>query len=727
VKRGEHMFRERPAELTNEAIEPWLREHADERFFCWVHYFDPHATYSPPEPFRGRYADDLYDGEIAYADSQLGELLALLGDLDVRDRTLVIMTSDHGEGLGEHGEMTHSLLIHDATVHVPLVIEAPGVLPQGQVVRRQVSLVDIAPTVLDLLGVDAPVQFDGVSLLTAPEDGEMRPAYIETLSTFTLHGWAPLMGVRRDDYKYVLAPRRELYDLREDPGELNNLYDQRPELAQEFQDLLHELTGGGDPFATGNFEMDEEQRRALEALGYVASVSDEQLADETPEFEALMDPKDGVHHWDKTQKAVELKTLGDIEGAVALLEECVEEVPRDLWARNLLTGGLMFLGKYDQALEVLLEAEKIGPTETVVKLGLANAYQQKRQFDLAEQKVAEALALRPNDAAAYFTLARIKYARQQFDEMFEAANKALELDHGTYKTRILGFLGDIYFQRGEIEEAREHYTRAVEIDEFSPEAHSGLAEILIREGELDQAMEHLNKALRFSPAEPRPLAVAAGVMNERGQYDNAIQTCRRVLNMRPTFAGAYVNLGLAYRKRGDVDKAIEIYHEGIERCPPYDALHQNLAQALLYKSEADAAGRSGLVEEAVGEFRKAVQINPRNAVGLANLGIYHMQSGRHELAMRFFARAIRIRPDYALAHRNLGFTLLEMERMRRAVHHLERSLELDPDQPDAGQLRHFLEELRAEAEKQPPEPLVIDESEDLDSPPIEPGNGSEQP
>ena len=189
----------------------------------WVHYFDPHAVYMPPEPFRSRYGDDLYDGEIAYADSQIGVLLSQLEDLDVRDRTLIIYTSDHGEGLGEHGEQTHSLLVYDATLHVPLIFNAPKGLPQGKVIRRQTSLVDVVPTVLDLLGQTVPDELDGVNLCQSPNSGP-RPVLIETIATMTTHGWAPLVGVRRDDAKYILAPLAELYDLRSDPRELNNVH-----------------------------------------------------------------------------------------------------------------------------------------------------------------------------------------------------------------------------------------------------------------------------------------------------------------------------------------------------------------------------------------------------------------------------------------------------------------------------------------------------------------------
>lgn len=296
IKHSPNMFRERPAELTNEPVFAWLREHADEQFFFWVHYFDPHAVYLAPEPFRSEYAQNPYNGEIAYTDAQLGKLLGLLSELGVRDKTLVVVTSDHGEGLGEHGEMTHSLLIYDPTMHVPMIIHAGGALGGGKVIDRQVNLVDVMPTILDLLGIDMPSELDGLSLLQPGPEGP-RACYIETLSSKTLHGWAPLLGVRRDDYKFILAPRPEVYDLRKDPKELVNLYYSHPDVAVDLHELLKEFVGD-DPLlaadVTQNLEMDDESIRKLAALGYVMTTPKAQVDEDADE---QIDPKDGILLW----------------------------------------------------------------------------------------------------------------------------------------------------------------------------------------------------------------------------------------------------------------------------------------------------------------------------------------------------------------------------------------------------------------------------------------------
>ncbi|MCK4873864.1 MAG: sulfatase-like hydrolase/transferase [Phycisphaerales bacterium] len=677
VRYAPHMFRERPAELTNEAISGWLREHADERFFCWVHYFDPHALYLPPEPYRTEYARNPYDGEIAYVDNQLGKLLDLLSELGVRDKTLVIVTADHGEGLGEHNEMTHSLLVYDSTLHVPMIISAPGALPQGKVIGRQTNLIDVVPTVLDLLGIDAPAPVDGVSLLD--QMAEPRACYIETLASKILHGWAPLMGVRREDHKFILAPRPEVYDLGDDPRELSNLYASRPEIAADLHELLRGFVGD-DPLLAAdvrqNMEMDEEAIRRLATLGYVMTVPEGGT-----ETESLMDPKDGVIHWERVQEGTNRQGAGDIKGAIEILEACLEEVPGDVWARQNLASAYQVYGRYDDALVVLAEAERLAPSDPALPLATATLYTALGNTDEAEAKIQRALTLQPDNSGAHLQLAHIAILRHQPEQAMQLMNEALELDRGSRMSAILNSKADFHLRRGETEEARSAFEQALTVDALSGEAHAGLAEILISEGDEAAALKHLRTALRFNPVQPRALSVLAGIHINRGEYDEAIRCCGRVLEMSPMFGPAHGNLGLAHRRQGDLAQAEAVYRQGIEQCPGYDGLHQNLAQLLLKQNKID---------EAAGEFREAVRINPYNAVALANFGMYNIQMSRPEAARRFLVRALQVKPDYAFAHKQLGLLLLDLGEPDAGAAHVRRSLEIDPDQVDAQQMRSLL-------------------------------------
>ena len=240
-------------EVVEEAVE-WLHERTGP-FFAWVHLYDPHDPYAPPEPYRSRYLQRPYDGEIAYTDEVVGRLLAGLEAAGHDRDTLVVIVADHGEGLGDHGESMHGFFVYDTTVLVPLILWAKDALPAGLVVEGQARLIDLLPTVLALIDVPdpAPTSRDGVDLraLIADPDAPGHAAYSEAFLPLLLFGWSELRALRADGYKYIAAPRPELYDLRADPGETENLLTAEPRLAATMRANLEELVAGDDDPAIG--------------------------------------------------------------------------------------------------------------------------------------------------------------------------------------------------------------------------------------------------------------------------------------------------------------------------------------------------------------------------------------------------------------------------------------------------------------------------------------------
>jgi arylsulfatase A-like enzyme len=261
----------RPADQSVNAALSWL-DAAPDRFLLWLHLYDPHAEYDPPEPYRSRFRGRPYDGEIAFADAELGRLLAAIHSKWGERGTLVIATSDHGESMGEHGEPTHSLTLYDATQRVPLLLAGPG-LPRGQVVREPIArLADVAPTVLALAGLPPFDPIDGESLLpTLVPGAPPRTAWLETLAPQLDFGWSPLLGVRTATHKYVRAPRPELYDLGADPGELSNRAPEEPQLVAEFDALV--TARALESTTSAQRSVSAEERAQLEALGYLASTT----------------------------------------------------------------------------------------------------------------------------------------------------------------------------------------------------------------------------------------------------------------------------------------------------------------------------------------------------------------------------------------------------------------------------------------------------------------------
>ncbi|MHC4318727.1 MAG: tetratricopeptide repeat protein [Planctomycetota bacterium] len=684
IKHSPHMFRERPGELTNEPVTAWLGENGHEPFFLWVHYFDPHAAYLPPEPYRTQYRHALYDGEIAYVDAQVGALMEQLEALGVRDKTLVIFASDHGEGLGEHGEQTHSLLVYDSTLHVPLIFNAPARLPRGKVMHRQTCLVDVVPTVLALLGEEVPDDLDGVSLCQ-PAPAEPRPVLIETIATMTLHGWAPLVGVRREDYKYILAPTPELYDLQRDPKELDNLHAAEPKIVRAMSDRLGAWLGE-DPFLAtrravdlGSLDADDEVLAHLAALGYVGTVRG-QRDDAAP----MHDPKDMVPHWERLQHAVHLRIQGKLNEALPIIEACVAEVEGDIFARSVLGSAYLQRGEHDRALEVYRRAVELEPNDETLHLGIAAVHLVRGELEASEQAIERALGIEPQSGPAYVARGRIAMRRQDEDQALRHFEKAIELDPGGTGPGAYNEIGVMHLRARRLAEARAAFRSALEIDALNGGAHTGLANVLIEEGELDEAMRELRMALRFDPNQAGALASLGGLQREQGAHDQALALCERALELSPKFPQAHNNIGLVYRHQGKLDLAEEHYLKAIEYGPYLDAPHINLAQLYI---------RQDRLDDGMEQFRSALRVNPYCTIALANLGARHFNEHRVGQAFAFYRRALSIDPDYALVHKHIASIYELRDDPGQAAHHLRRSLDLDPDQPGSEQMRHDLARL----------------------------------
>lgn len=343
--------REAPGSERVEAAIRWLSgrrpgEGGEARpFFLWVHLFDAHAPHVAPPGFEKRYAASPYDGEIAYLDLQVGRLLHLLDARGLADRTLVVVAADHGESLGEHGEATHGAFLYDATLRVPLLLRSPGRLPRGAVRDEPVSLTDVSPTVLALAGLPPGPATHGVDLFGPPADPR-RPLLAETIQGERHFGWAPLAAVRREGWKYVDAPRPELYDLGADPGETRDRFAESPRLARVLSDLLAAETarvtrarGASDRAAD-----DAEVLARLQSLGYVSGPRAGQ------ESAGRIDPKDGIRQRAPVDQAYDVLTRGDAASAEALFRAALRVVPenRETW---------LGLGKTLELLERFTDAE----------------------------------------------------------------------------------------------------------------------------------------------------------------------------------------------------------------------------------------------------------------------------------------------------------------------------------------------------------------------------------
>ncbi|MGO9109039.1 MAG: sulfatase-like hydrolase/transferase [Thermoguttaceae bacterium] len=551
------IFSHRAGEKVNRPALAWLDDHAKKPFFLFLHYYDAHHPYDPHPPHTSAYTDDPYAGEIAYVDNCIGQVLDRLRELGAYDNTLVIITADHGESLDEHGEADHGFFIYQCTLHVPLVIRMPH-CRKGIQVDGNVSLVDIVPTVLDLLGLKAPELVEGVSLRAALEGGPapqgQRAIYGESLYAGTF-GCSPLHSIIEGPWKYILAPRAELYDLTQDPGERTNLVGKQPQLAQGLRGRLEAMV------------------KKLETAAL-------------PRGPSIVDP----------EAVKRLKSLGYVSGGVPLPASAVDitrEDPKDFlptYMRLRQTKDQFYYAhRNEEAKQELMKISAGRP-------GLILPHELLASIALDER--------RPADAVEQYAkiVAMLGELKDPSKPLFGAKEDLANAHFG---------LGLALSQAGKLPEAIAHYRKAVEIKPDFADAHLNLGVALASRGEFDEAITHYQKALEIKPDHVEAHYNLGYALAGRGQVDEAIAHYRRAVEIKPDEADAHINLGLALANSGQVDEAITHYRKALEIAPDYLEAHYNLGAAL--------AGR-GQVDEAFAHYRKALALaTARNDSAVANV------------------------------------------------------------------------------------------------------------
>ena len=354
-------FDERSASQVNQAIIPWIAENHESAFFVWLHYYDPHQPHNPPYPYNHGFVNDLYQGEIAYADESLGDIINQLKDLDKYDNTLIVFTSDHGEGNGEHNEASHVSLIYNSTQQVPLIIKYPFQQYAKSKVNNWVGLIDIFPTVLDVVGInfDDDIQGQILPVKDNPDMNQNRELYAETLSAKLSRGWGEQRGLIKNNFKYIYGPKKELYNLIKDPFEVNNLIDINPALASDMkkalQDYIDEHQNGN---SNNRINVSEDTLNTLRGLGYVQITSnsieqfEEKLNDEGDA------PQLHIQSLSAYNDAKNLLLEGKYIDANRLLNSLLETDPNNLSAIELKIFSEIYLRNFSTAKELIQKTSK---------------------------------------------------------------------------------------------------------------------------------------------------------------------------------------------------------------------------------------------------------------------------------------------------------------------------------------------------------------------------------
>ncbi|HUU84154.1 MAG TPA: sulfatase-like hydrolase/transferase [Phycisphaerae bacterium] len=417
---------ERPADVVTDAALDWLgrRQEAGTAapFFAWVHYFDPHHPYQPPTAHLVQFPTQPYDGEIAFVDSQLKRLLEALSGHGLRDRTLIALVADHGEALGEHLEETHGYYIYDSTIRVGFVLSCPALFDRAYCVNdRVVGLVDLKPTIEDLLGIAPNVPCDGQSLLA--DISADRAVYVETKAPLSLAGWSPLYALRRHTDKYILAPQPEYYDLEADPQESRNLYAERP---APLDALERQLTSFRDRWDGDSAEraaarvMSAEEVERLRALGYVHS-------DSPPPSGPLPDPKEMMPVYLKMERAIDLLDQDRLQEALQLAKAALEECDSYPLGERTLASIYFRLGRLNEAIDVLRRSAQRRP-EFATYISLGRMYLHQQRFQDAKRAIALAEDIYPDDGRVFTLRGDLLRLQNRFDEAIAQYEKAIQVD-----------------------------------------------------------------------------------------------------------------------------------------------------------------------------------------------------------------------------------------------------------------------------------------------------------
>jgi choline-sulfatase len=523
---GAEGWRERPASATTAAALAWIRS-ARSPWFAWVHYYDPHDPYTPPAAFLRPGPRGAYDGEVAFTDSAIGDLLRNLPAARSKDR-VTIFAGDHGESLGEHREKTHGYFLYDKTVLVPLIFHAPGRLESGQS-QAPARLVDVAPTTLSLLGAPPLTGVDGVSLypILSGKPQKIPGTYIETLEPWLSYGWAPLSAMRKDGWKLIKAPRPELYDLGSDPGETKNVIAQNRTRAVA---LLADLDGlEAKPVTVARRTDDAETVARLRALGYLGAGS--VAVGEKPPA-GLPDPKDRVAERDRLLEGESLLRRGRFDDAVAAFDGVLTKDSGNRFA--LLRSGIALLKKGDLrgAIPRLERAVAADPREPESRFALADALTRTGQFRRAVPQWLETARLQPRRAAVWSNL------------------------------------GTVLGREGKLVDATRAFERAVELEPRNPMLLANLAYVQRAAGNWEKALENFRKASSLGPAEGFTYSGTLGLLLLKANRPaEALTWFRRTRPGEVDFAEARFELAVLEFRAGNRSAAERALEEALAAKP----------------------------------------------------------------------------------------------------------------------------------------------------------------
>jgi arylsulfatase A-like enzyme/tetratricopeptide (TPR) repeat protein len=541
----------------------WLEKNGKKRFFAWIHLYDPHSPYDPPAPFDRSSPQAAYRGEVEYTDGELGKFIDFLKEKGLYDRSLIVVAADHGEGLGEHGEGEHGLFLYETTIHVPLIIRAPRPFVR-RIIGATVQLVDVAPTILDLLGMAAPKQWQGHSfwpLLSGESASWPGMAYSETYYPFFHFGWSHLQMLTRDHRKYILAPRDELYDLERDPGETDELAGDRRRT-----DLRGQLLAFSSRFSRGalgaTHSLSAEDQQRLGALGYLSGTI--KVDEQAP----LADPKDKLAAFTAMAKAVALVGEKRQQEALDILTGLVGEEPKLADAWSLMGNACLGLRRHAQALTAFRRALALKPDNNFLMLNILKTLVAMGDTETAASENLLFLQAFPGDAALLQELGHIRLLQRRPDEALIALRQAVAIDPAA--SQSFNMAGEALIIKKDYAAAEAMLHQGIRENARAKNTHYLLAQVMEAQNRREAAIGLYRQELEINSEKFEAAVNLANLLKQGGNPVEAARFYRMAIDANIELKMPRFHLAEIMLQEGrDLDQAVALCLKGIE-LPPRD-------------------------------------------------------------------------------------------------------------------------------------------------------------
>ena len=606
VRSADHIEERLGIEATIKA-NAWIEENANDKFFLFLHYYDPHFAYDPPEPFKSQFADDPYAGEIAYVDHCIGQVIAQLKKLDLYDSTLLFVVGDHGESLGEHGEKTHGYFIYQSTMHVPMIVSGPQI-PKNKIVKDVAGLVDIAPTVYGMLGIEIPEDVEGTdltNLMNSSSGDEKRYLYMESLEATKLK-CNPLLALYDGRWKYIQTTRPELYNIETDYAEQQDLITKDTKRARLIEENLkimleeHAKKEQGD----SQLNMDAESIKKLETLGYIATGK----IDESFTFDNTKpDAKDYIKMHEMSANVMGLMGEEQFDEAAALCNDILKQVPEYVAAHTYLAHIAVRQQRFDEAISHLDDALRIDPQSVEAMEQKATVYYLQKKYNVSIEIWEKVLELRPDWPLITRKVADTYLLTKDYDKAIEYYDIIMQSDPDKL---ICKYLGIIYQQKDQPDKAIEYFKRSLEFDPQQVEVCNSLGDLSLKAGDQQQAISYFEKSIELRPKQLALYTRVAAIYSSQNNYDKAVELIQKALDIKSDVPQIHNSMALTLNQAGKYDQAAEYYLNSLELKPDQMQIHKDLA---------DVYFRLGKNELAVKHWQKVLEFKPDHASVLNNL------------------------------------------------------------------------------------------------------------